>query len=201
MPARLLSLLLWLAGLASGCDPTPLRPAPSDPPGLEGLHAAATVCADRTSSVETCRLDWLKQNPSQGSRNERLAFCADDACRLHVLSENPVEDLDAALRDCRDFAASLLEACTSDRLDAWAAGQPEQAALGQVAVRTDIDARVLGVTMGTVVRCLPNRSCTGPAAVTASCEATVRLHRHRACPGTSTEHRTDPTRSGPSSAP
>ena len=201
MPVRLLSLVLRIAGLASGCDPTPLRLATSDAPGLEGLHAAATMCATPASSVATCRLDWLKQNPSHGSRNERLAFCADDACRLHVLSESPVEELDAALRDCWDFAASLLEACTSDRLDAWAAGQPEQAALGQVAVRTDIDPRVLGVAMGTVVRCLPHRSCTGPAAVTASCEATVRRHRHRACPGTRTGPQTYPTRSGPPSAP
>ncbi len=199
--AAFLPSVLGLAWVAVGCGHGPERPDEQGTPKTEVLRAGEAVCGTAGSNSAPCRLKWLRQHPSQGTRDARLAFCADDTCRLHVLTESPVSELDAALRDCRLFAPSLGASCTRQALDRWASGQPEQAVLGRVAVRPDVDPHDLGVALGTVVRCVPRRSCTGPAAVSAACEATVRRHQGRPCPGVSVEFERRPARSGQPGAP
>lgn len=209
--------LCLMVPLLVGCAEPSSRPPPhpscsKDVVGARGAEAchhtlalqatdlaeAAVLCDAAGTLAIPCRSNWVSHNPAQGTRADRLAFCQDDACRLTVLKQQPARDLDASLSDCRAFAPTWMEACANSAVDAWAAQMPGQAALGQAAVRTDVDPGVLGAALGEVVRCIPTRSCTGPAAVTAACEATLRRRRDAPCPpGVTGEGRRRRASSGP----
>lgn len=165
------------------------------------LAEATRLCDAAGDWSARCRTTWVGRHPRGPTRDELLSFCEDDACRFDVLDAHLTSDIDAEVARCTDYTPAYRDACIDHALIAWSQALPDQAELGRMAVRTDIEPRRLGQALGEVVLCADGRSCAGPAEVAHRCEAVVRRADRSVCGGTPPPPPTGsaprPARSGP----